>query len=62
MPFDKQPEGREYDKQGNLHKWWKNSTIKNFEERMKCFIDQYSQYKINNDHVSIMKMNYKLKL
>lgn len=45
-------EGREYDKLGNLHQWWKNSTIKNFDERMKCFIEQYKSYSINNDHVS----------
>ena len=45
-------QGREYDKYGNLHQWWKNSTIKRFEEKIKCFIDQYSKYKIGDDHVS----------
>lgn len=48
--FDDQ--GREYDKQGNLHQWWKNNTIKKFEERMKCFVEQYSQYQIGSDHVN----------
>jgi predicted metalloendopeptidase len=45
-------EGREYDKQGNLHQWWKNDTIKKFEEKKQCFVEQYSQYQIGNDHVS----------
>ncbi|RWS12030.1 endothelin-converting enzyme 2-like protein [Dinothrombium tinctorium] len=48
--FDDQ--GREYDKSGNLHHWWKNSTIKNFEERIKCFIDQYNAYEVNGDHIN----------
>ncbi|RWS28414.1 endothelin-converting enzyme 2-like protein, partial [Leptotrombidium deliense] len=48
--FDDQ--GREYDKRGNLHPWWKNSTIKKFEERIKCFIDEYSSFEINGDRVN----------
>ena len=49
--FDDQ--GREYDKQGNLHRWWQNSTLQHFEERIQCFMDQYSSFQINGDHVSI---------
>lgn len=48
--FDDQ--GREYDKEGNLHKWWKNSTSWNFVERIQCFIDQYSNYSIEGVNVS----------
>ncbi|XP_054159302.1 endothelin-converting enzyme homolog isoform X2 [Oppia nitens] len=48
--FDDQ--GREYDKSGNLHQWWKNSTIKKFEEKMKCFSEQYSKYKVGNETVN----------
>lgn len=44
--------GRRYDKYGNLHQWWNNSTIKNFEQRVDCFVKQYSSYEINGDHVS----------
>lgn len=43
--FDDQ--GREYDKDGNLYQWWYNETLKNFEDRVKCFVDQYSSYKID---------------
>ena len=49
--FDDQ--GREYDKEGNLHKWWKNSTSWNFVERIQCFIDQYSNYSIEGVNVSL---------
>ncbi|XP_022241235.1 endothelin-converting enzyme homolog isoform X2 [Limulus polyphemus] len=48
--FDDQ--GRKYDKNGNLKQWWKNKTIEEFLERTKCFIDQYSSYSINDDHVN----------
>ncbi|XP_067124089.1 endothelin-converting enzyme homolog isoform X3 [Centruroides vittatus] len=47
--FDDQ--GREYDKDGNLHQWWKNSTIQSFQERIKCFIDQYSLYQYGGEQV-----------
>lgn len=49
--FDDQ--GREYDKEGNLHKWWKNSTSWNFVERIQCFIYQYSNYSIEGVNVSL---------
>lgn len=48
--FDDQ--GREYDKYGNLHQWWKNSTIENFRERTQCIIDQYTSYEINGENLN----------
>lgn len=48
--FDDQ--GREYDKDGNLYQWWFNETLKNFEERVKCFVDQYSSYKVEDSHLN----------
>ncbi|XP_022666783.1 endothelin-converting enzyme homolog isoform X1 [Varroa destructor] len=48
--FDDQ--GREYDKEGNLKQWWNNRTIEAFQQRAKCFIDQYSSYKLNNDSIN----------
>lgn len=53
--FDDQ--GREYDKEGNLHKWWLNSTSWNFVERIQCFIDQYSNYSIEGVNVSDRRQN-----
>ncbi|XP_014258696.1 neprilysin-1-like [Cimex lectularius] len=38
--------GRQFDKDGNMMQWWNNATINKFRERAKCFIDQYSQYKL----------------
>lgn len=40
--FDDQ--GREFDKDGNLHKWWKNETIARFKNRTQCFVEQYSKH------------------
>ena len=42
--FDDQ--GREYDKEGNLHQWWRNKTLWHFVQRIQCFIDQYNNYTI----------------
>ena len=44
--------GRLYDKKGNLDNWWGNESAKNFEKKTQCLIDQYSQYKVGEDHVS----------
>lgn len=30
--------GRQYDKNGNLHQWWKTKAIKNFQKRSECII------------------------
>ncbi|XP_054713276.1 endothelin-converting enzyme homolog isoform X1 [Uloborus diversus] len=48
--FDDQ--GREYDRFGNLHQWWKNSTIESFRERAQCFVDQYSSFEINTENLN----------
>lgn len=48
--FDDQ--GREYDKYGNLHPWWKNQTIDRFKQRTDCFIQQYSNYTINGRNLN----------
>ncbi|XP_013387227.1 endothelin-converting enzyme homolog isoform X3 [Lingula anatina] len=48
--FDDQ--GREFDKYGNLHPWWNNASVAKFKELTKCFIDQYSQYKLNGEKVN----------
>lgn len=47
--FDDQ--GREYDKDGNLHQWWKNSTIQKFRDHIQCFIDQYSSYEFGGEQI-----------
>ncbi|XP_063218947.1 endothelin-converting enzyme homolog isoform X2 [Bacillus rossius redtenbacheri] len=48
--FDDQ--GREYDENGNLHKWWNNRTIEKFKERTDCMVNQYSKYDLNNKYIN----------
>ncbi|CAG0913113.1 unnamed protein product [Notodromas monacha] len=43
--FDDQ--GREYDKNGNLHQWWETDAIENFKGKAACFETQYDNYGLN---------------
>ncbi|CAF1046721.1 unnamed protein product [Adineta ricciae] len=43
--FDDQ--GREYDADGNMRSWWTKLALDNFEERTKCFVEQYSDYALD---------------
>ncbi|XP_042151861.1 endothelin-converting enzyme 1 isoform X6 [Oncorhynchus tshawytscha] len=45
--FDDQ--GREYDKDGNLRSWWKNSSVEAFKKQTQCMVEQYSNYSINKE-------------
>ncbi|KAG7274920.1 hypothetical protein CRUP_036813 [Coryphaenoides rupestris] len=45
--FDDQ--GREYDMDGNLRLWWKNSSVEAFKKQTQCMVDQYSNYSINQE-------------
>lgn len=49
-------EGSQFDAQGNLRNWWTEGDRKEFEQRAKCVIDQYSGYTIVDD----IKINGKL--
>lgn len=48
--FDDQ--GREFDKDGNLRSWWKNSSVEAFKQQTQCMVEQYSNYKINNESLN----------
>nr|XP_033777399.1 endothelin-converting enzyme 1 isoform X2 [Geotrypetes seraphini] len=48
--FDDQ--GREYDKNGNLRSWWKNSSIEAFNNQTACITEQYNNYSINGEPVN----------
>jgi endothelin-converting enzyme/putative endopeptidase len=37
-------EGRKYDAEGNLRPWWSKEDVARFEERAKCFADEYSGF------------------
>ncbi|GAB0092501.1 Neprilysin-4 [Sergentomyia squamirostris] len=38
--------GRLFDKNGNLHRWWSESAINNFQQRTNCLISQYGNYTV----------------
>lgn len=44
--------GREYDKDGNLRPWWKNSSVEAFKQQTACMVEQYSNYTINGEAVN----------
>jgi len=44
--------GREYDKNGVLKSWWADDVITRFNETAQCFVEQYSKYTSNGEHVS----------
>ncbi|KAL4921881.1 hypothetical protein BDW62DRAFT_98133 [Aspergillus aurantiobrunneus] len=39
--------GRHYDEVGNYTDWWDEETVKDFEDRAQCFIDQYSEFTVH---------------
>lgn len=38
--------GRQYDRSGNLRKWWSNGATFNFIEKIECMINQYNSYTV----------------
>ncbi|XP_060614861.2 endothelin-converting enzyme 1 isoform X1 [Anolis sagrei] len=48
--FDDQ--GREYDKEGNLRPWWKNSSAEAFKHQTECMVAQYGNYSVNGEAVN----------
>jgi endothelin-converting enzyme len=48
--FDDQ--GQKYDASGNYRQWWTPQSVKNFEERTKCFASQYSNYSVDGYRVN----------
>jgi predicted metalloendopeptidase len=39
--------GRRYDKDGNLKQWWTEGTLREYEQRVQCIVEQYSQYNVS---------------
>lgn len=50
LPSD--PAGREYDKDGNLRPWWKNSSVEAFKRQTECMVEQYGNYSVNGEPVN----------
>jgi len=43
--------GRQYDKDGVLEQWWTSNVSASFNEKARCFVNQYSNYTANGEHV-----------
>lgn len=56
--FDNQ--GRHFDGDGEYRSWWSNETDAEYEERAKCFANQYSSYNLSDSdqQVSLMVTNF----
>ncbi|KAL9547795.1 hypothetical protein MBANPS3_005998 [Mucor bainieri] len=54
--------GRKYDGKGVLTDWWTNVTSAQFEEKTKCFIDQYSKFTVAGPNNSTLNVNGALTL
>ncbi|KAL4945432.1 hypothetical protein BDV06DRAFT_230836 [Aspergillus oleicola] len=39
--------GRHYDETGNYTDWWDEKTVKDFEDRAQCFVDQFSEFTVH---------------
>ncbi|XP_072746309.1 neprilysin-4 isoform X3 [Anoplolepis gracilipes] len=49
--------GRLFDKDGNLHRWWKDEAIDGFHRRAQCLIDQYARYTVTEVEMQIDGVN-----
>ncbi|KAF2902180.1 hypothetical protein ILUMI_04005 [Ignelater luminosus] len=45
--------GRLFDKEGNLHRWWKDNAVEAFHNKAQCLIDQYNKYIVSEVNVQI---------
>ncbi|KAJ5174455.1 uncharacterized protein N7482_000332 [Penicillium canariense] len=54
--------GRHYDETGNYTNWWDDDTVKAFEERAQCFVDQYSQFTVDGPGDKVLHVNGRLTL
>ncbi|KAH0949954.1 hypothetical protein HN011_007844 [Eciton burchellii] len=49
--------GRLFDKDGNLHRWWKDEAIEGFHRRAQCLINQYACYTVTEVDMQIDGVN-----
>lgn len=45
--------GKLYDENGSLKNWWSKETLEKYNKNSDCFVEQYSNYSINNLKVEI---------
>ncbi|XP_011880629.1 PREDICTED: endothelin-converting enzyme 1 [Vollenhovia emeryi] len=49
--------GRLFDKDGNLHRWWRDNAVDGFHRRAQCLIDQYARYTVTEVGMQIDGVN-----
>ncbi|KAK3372274.1 hypothetical protein B0H63DRAFT_291212 [Podospora didyma] len=54
--------GRHYDQNGNYTDWWTNGTVKAFEKRAECFVEQYANYTVPGSDDKPLHVNGRLTL
>ncbi|KAF6212374.1 hypothetical protein GE061_012896 [Apolygus lucorum] len=54
--------GRKFDKYGNVHPWWSDSSVSKFTNRTTCFESEYSDFALPHVNTSIVKIDGKLTL
>ena len=54
--------GRHYDQNGNYTDWWSDATVRAFEERAQCFVDQYAEYSVPDRDGRPLHVNGRLTL
>ena len=45
--------GHQYNKNGDLVQWWTNASLNAFNQRARCFVNQYSSYTLQGQQVTI---------
>lgn len=45
--------GRQFDMNGKNMSWWTSATIDQFNNRKKCIVDQYSNFKVPNFDIKV---------
>lgn len=45
--------GRKYDKNGNCFNLWDSKSEEEFSKKAKCFVDQYSSYKVKGVDLNV---------
>jgi endothelin-converting enzyme len=54
--------GRHYDQNGNYTDWWNKNTVKEFESRAQCFVNQYGNYSVEGPDGKPLHVNGRLTL
>ena len=54
--------GRHYDETGNYTDWWDNTTVKSFESKAQCFVDQFHEFTVPGPDEKALHVNGRLTL